>query len=131
MYHPLVGERVLLSGCREEFIVQRADYTASVAAIALASDRDANLLESAPFRLLFAEGDFEAAQDGAASARAVQGVLRSSDLCVHGSTIFIRDIRETIQATQDSIRKSRALIEQSDRFIALARSGPQSRSNSS
>ncbi len=118
MYHPIVGERVWLSGCPEQFIVQRADYSASVAAITLTSNGETTASQFTPFRLLFAEWDFEAAQDGAASERAVRGVLCSSEQCVRGSAVFIRDIRETIRATLDSVRKSRTLIEQSDRTVA-------------
>lgn len=117
MYYPFVGERVWVSGCRDEYIVERADYTASVAAIALVSN-SGGVLENMSFRLLFAHFDFEAAQAGVAARPAIWDVLRTSQLCMHQTRVLIRDLRETTRATLTTIRQTRAVILSSDRDIA-------------
>lgn len=117
MYYPLVGERVWLSGCRDEYVVEHADHTLFVAAIALLSDRRTKL-ERISFCLLFAHLEFEAAQAGVAARPAVEQVLRTSRLCLHQSSVFLREVRETTQATVDMIRKTQAMIAESDRNIA-------------
>ena len=116
MFYPLVGEQVWVFGCRDEYIVERTDYTACMAAISLVSDR-ASVLERVSFRLLFAHFEFEAAVAGVAVRPAVEDVLRSSRLCVRQSSVFIRDLRETTLATLAAIRKSQALISETDRDI--------------
>lgn len=117
MYYPLVGERVWVSGCRDEYIVERADYPASLAAIALVADRNV-LLEKISFRLLYAHFEFEAALAGVAARPAVEELLRCSQLCLHQSRVFIRDLRETTLTTVAMIRKTQALIVKIDRDIA-------------
>ncbi|HEY2466375.1 MAG TPA: hypothetical protein VGI45_00870 [Terracidiphilus sp.] len=118
MYYPVVGERVWVSGCCDEFIVEHTDYTACVAVIAVATGRR---LENTPFRLLFAYCDFEGAQAGASAPPAVREVLRSSELRVLQVTLVIRALRETIDVTLATIRRSRVLISESDRVIACSR----------
>lgn len=117
MHYPLVGERVWVSGCRDEFIVSRTDYPARVAAIALASD-GGDIRNDVPFFLLFAHSDFKAALDGLASPAALREVLRSSRLCTHQAHVFVLEIRETIRTTMEIIRRSQALISASDQVIA-------------
>lgn len=117
MYYPLVGERVWISGCRDEYIVERADYTASLAAIALVADRNV-LLEKISFRLLYAHFEFEAALAGVAARPAVEELLRCSQLCLHQSRVFIRDVREITLSTLATIRRTQTLISQIDRDIA-------------
>lgn len=118
MYCPLVGERVCVSGCREQFIVQQADYSTSVAAVALISDKATTVLENVPFRVLVPHWDFQGTQDGIAYQRSAGEVRRSSELYIRQASVFIREIQEIIRTTLISIQQSQARIEQSDNVIA-------------
>ena len=120
MYYPAVGERVWVSGCRDEFVVAQTDYTRCVATIVPAHNK--TRLRRTPFFSLFAHSDLEAARAGSAAPPAVREVLRSSQLHIDEVTIAIRDLRETVRTTVVSIRDSRALIFESDRVIARLQS---------
>ena len=117
MHYPLVGERVWVSGCRDEFFVVEADYATCVATIVPVADNEA-VRRNLRFSLLFAREDFEGAQAGAADPATVRDVLRSSHLCIYHAHGYMVEMQETIRATLATIQKSKALIEESNRLIA-------------
>lgn len=117
MYYPLAGERVWVSGCSDEFLVVRTDYASSKVDLALASDRGA-MRENVSFRLLFPREEFAAAQAGSASLSQVLAVLRTSHACTYQSHAHISEGLEMVRITLAAIRKSQALISESDRAIA-------------
>lgn len=113
---PLVGERVWVSGCRDEFVVARTDYATCLASLTAKSD--GVVREDVPFVLLFAHCDVgEPARDTALPER-VREVLESSDHYLREVGFLIRDLRETVSTSNDTIRQSRALILESDKTIA-------------
>lgn len=117
MYFPLVGERVWVNGCRDEFIVVRTDCSSAKAALALATDR-AEVREGVSFRLLFAYEEFAAAQAGVTDSRQVLAVVRTTHACSYQSQAHIVEGREMLRTTLAMIEKSHALISESDRAIA-------------
>ena len=117
MYYPLRGERVWVSGCRDEFIVLQTDHTTCKAVIALVSDNGA-VREGVSFRLLFSFQDFAAAQEGAAGPRQVLEVLRSSHIRIHRGQAHVHDSQETLRASLSAIERSQALISRTDQAVA-------------
>jgi hypothetical protein len=124
MYYPAVGDRVSMSGCVDEYIVVRADYSACVGDICLLADRAA-IQESVPFRLLFEVIEFEYARSEAYSWESqlwvIRQLLRSSQAHVDKGRVLISDIQSSIFATLQAIHSSEELIDESDRLIARAR----------
>lgn len=119
MHYPLVGERVWVSGCCDEFTVVRTDYTAFFATIYPSADTGARR-RNLPFLLLFAHEDYKAAQDGVATISGVRDVLHSSRQSLIQSELYLRELREIIRATIATIQQSQILIARSDSLIARA-----------
>ena len=119
MYYPLVGERVRVRGCRDEFIVTRTDYSRYAASILPASATGS--AREVSFQLLSARHKFNPAHDGIASRAIVREVLHSSSQCIHQAHLCMLELRETLRLTFVTIQKSQALIAQSDRLIARSR----------
>ena len=115
MHCPLVGERVWVSGCRDEFLVLEADYRTSVATIALCSDQLST--RRAPFTLLFPHSQFEEAQTGVAVPAIVREVLRSSRRCMHQVRVAMRQLRDATETTLASIQRTQLMISESDRTV--------------
>lgn len=119
MYYPLVGDRVRVSGCRDEYIVARTDYATSVAIIV--STGDMSRLNRAPFRLLIAICEFRAEESPAAVLHSMRDTVRFAHLWVSHARVLIVEMQETIRATQATIRRSQATIAESDCVIARSR----------
>lgn len=126
MYYPLVGERVRVSGCRDEYIVTRADYAAQVAGVLAASAT--GQAREVPFQLLFPRRKFNPAHDGVASRAVVHEVLHSSTQCIRQANVCMLELREIVRATFATIHKSQVLIAESDRLIARWRTLDNGRS---
>lgn len=124
MYYPTIGDRVRLSGRRNEYVVVSADYTTGLAAIRLQTD-GGSIEESASLGLFFESTSFDCAQDGARAHtdRIASGkqMLRSSRALIDCQRALIADWQDTIFATSEVIRISQRLIYRSDLVIARAR----------
>ena len=116
MYCPLVGERVWVRGSPHEFIVVRADYSASIATISPVVDK--SQLKRCPFRELFSYDDFEGAQTRQYVKEALVDFVGSSRIIAQNSRMAIEDMRQTTITTGATIKKSKDLIDQTDRIIA-------------
>lgn len=113
MHYPLVGERVWVSGCWDDFVVTAADYRTCVATLQFVRDRTRE--KRTPFVLLFRDRDL--ALKGITRTAGVVDIVRSSQLCVREVAVAVRDMREAIRAAFATIRRSQKLIAETDRTL--------------
>jgi len=120
MHIPRVGERVSVSGCRDEFIVVDVDHATCIATI-VSSERVGATRRLLPFSLLLAPEDFKAAQEGMEAGSAGRDVIRSSQMCIHRSQVYTAEMRNIVQNTMMTIRKSQELLAASSELIERSR----------
>ena len=123
MYYPIIGERVRVSGRRDEHVVVSTDYTACAAEISPQADGTASK-ESVPFSLLLETTASEVAQNKshaiASRVDASYQVLHSSREHIDRGRFLITDSRNLMFKTGEVIRASQQLIHRSDLVIARA-----------